>query len=116
MAKKTTEQKRNAETRMVREMITLYCRKNHQHEKLGNRDEKLCPRCLELLEYSILRSQKCPFIEEKTFCSNCKVHCYKPAMREQIRAVMKFSGPRMLFVHPIMAIHHVICTLKARWK
>ncbi len=29
---------------------------------------------------------------EKTFCANCKVHCYKPEMREKIRAVMRFFG------------------------
>ena len=23
----------------------------------------------------------------ETFCSNCKVHCYKPEMREKIREV-----------------------------
>lgn len=27
--------------------------------------------------YARLRSDKCPFMETKTFCSNCKVHCYK---------------------------------------
>lgn len=47
-------------------------------------------------------------IETKTFCSNCKIHCYKADMREKIRQVMKFSGPRMLFYHPVMAVRHVI--------
>ena len=49
-------------------------------------------------------------METKTFCSNCKVHCYKPEMREKIRDVMRFSGPRMLFVHPVAAIRHVMET------
>ena len=30
-------------------------------------------------------------MKEKTFCANCKVHCYKPEMREQIRQVMRFQ-------------------------
>lgn len=47
-------------------------------------------------------------METKTFCSNCRVHCYKPAMREKIRQVMRFSGPRMLFYHPMLAIRHVV--------
>ncbi len=42
--------------------------------------------------------------KKKTFCANCKVHCYKPQMREQIRQVMRFSGPRMLLYHPVLAI------------
>ena len=36
------------------------------------------------------------------------VHCYQPQMREQIRQVMRYSGPRMLFHHPVMAIRHLI--------
>ena len=37
-------------------------------------------------DYAWARSDHCPFMEAKTFCSNCKVHCYRPEMREQIRA------------------------------
>ena len=47
-------------------------------------------------------------METKTFCSNCKVHCYRPDMRERIRAVMRFSGPRMLLYHPITGIRHFL--------
>ena len=83
-------------------MIAIYCKKNHGTKGV------LCPECTELEVYARQRSDKCPFMETKTFCSNCKVHCYQPEMREKIRAVMRFSGPRMLFVHPVMAIRHVI--------
>jgi hypothetical protein len=83
-------------------MIGLYCKKNHG--KHGG----LCPKCAALNEYAQLRSDKCPFMETKTFCSNCKVHCYKPEMREKIKEVMRFSGPRMIFYHPIMDIRHLI--------
>ena len=94
--------KREREKETVSQMICLYCKKQH-----GTK-QGLCPECAALEEYARLRSDKCPFMETKTFCSNCKVHCYKPEMRENIRAVMRFSGPRMLLVHPIMAIRHVI--------
>ncbi len=53
-------------------------------------------------------------METKTFCANCRVHCYKPAMREKIRAVMRFSGPRMIFHHPVAAIWHVIETKREK--
>ena len=92
---KSTADKREREKRMVSEMIALYCRKKH-HTKGG-----LCPECADLEAYARMRSDKCPFMETKTFCSNCKVHCYKPVMREKIREVMRFSGPRMLFSHPV---------------
>ena len=56
------------------------------------------------------------FMENKTFCSNCRVHCYKPEMREKIREVMRFSGPRMLLCHPILAVWHVVCSVAEKKK
>ncbi len=100
--------KREREKELVSQMIALYCRKQHG-SKVG-----LCAECTELDNYARRRSDKCPFMETKTFCSNCKVHCYKPAMRQKIREVMRFSGPRMLFHHPITAVRHVIETKKEK--
>lgn len=100
--------KREKEKELVSQMITLYCKKKHG-SKHG-----FCTECAELDNYARLRSDKCPFMETKTFCSNCKVHCYKPAMREKIREVMRFSGPRMIFYHPLTAIRHVIETKKEK--
>lgn len=101
--------KREREKRMVSEMIGLYCRKKHGAQGASGRGE-LCPECAELTEYARSRSDRCPFMETKTFCSNCRVHCYKPEMREKIREVMRFSGPRMIFHHPVVAVRHVIET------
>ena len=98
----TVETRREREKRVVSEMIALYCRKKHGARR------GLCPDCAALDAYARLRSEKCPFMETKTFCSNCRVHCYRPDMREKIRAVMRFSGPRMLLYHPVMAVRHVI--------
>lgn len=98
------EEKCRKEQEMVQEMITLYCRKKHG----TNRNGKLCSQCQELMDYAWQRSEKCPFMEEKTFCSNCRVHCYQTHQREEIRQVMRFSGPRMLFYHPRMAVWHII--------
>ena len=101
--KDKTEQKRQREKRVVREMIGIYCRRRH-----GTKKGALCDPCAALAAYAEERSDKCPFMESKTFCSNCKVHCYKPDMREAIRQVMRDSGPRMLFHHPVMALRHVL--------
>jgi hypothetical protein len=100
--------KREREKMLVSQMIAIYCKK--QHHTKGT----LCPECAELRAYATQRSDKCPFMESKTFCSNCKVHCYKPDMREKIREVMRFSGPRMIFHHPITAIRHVIESTKEK--
>lgn len=99
--------KREREKEVVSLMISLYCRKNHG-------GKTLCPDCAELERYARTRSDRCPFMETKTFCANCKVHCYKPEMREKIREVMRFSGPRMLLYHPVMAIRHGIESRKEK--
>ena len=105
MRQRTVGEKREREKAMVGEMIDLYCRRNR-----GTKKGALCESCRALKEYARSRSDHCPFMETKTFCSNCKVHCYRPEMREKIRAVMRFSGPRMLFYHPGPALRHVIET------
>ena len=108
MSNQKIESKREREKRTVSLMIRIYCKKKHGTRK------GLCPECEALDAYARMRSDKCPFMETKTFCSNCKVHCYKAGMREKIRAVMRFSGPRMIFSHPIMAIRHVIESKKEK--
>lgn len=100
--------KREREKKLVSQMIALYCKKKH-HTRSG-----LCPECAALEAYARQRSEKCPFMETKTFCSNCPVHCYKADMREKIRKVMAFSGPWMLLYHPVTAIRHVLETKKER--
>lgn len=107
-----TEEKRQKEQAVVTKMIELYCRKNHK----GSKENILCDDCLKLSEYAVARSASCPFMENKTFCSNCQVHCYKPEMREDIRKVMRFSGPRMMLYHPCMAIWHVITSFQEKRK
>ena len=99
--------KREREKETVSLMIRLYCRKKHG-------GKTLCSECAALEAHARQRSDKCPFMETKTFCSNCKVHCYKKDMREKIREVMRFSGPRMIFHHPVMAIRHVIESKKEK--
>lgn len=51
---------------------------------------------------------------QRHFVLTDKVHCYKPEMREKIREVMRFSGPRMIFHHPYLAIKHVIESKKEK--
>lgn len=97
------DSKREKEKQTIKLMISLYERK-HQID------------CSALLNYALLRIDKCPFMNEKTFCSSCKVHCYQKEYQEQMKKVMRYSGPRMLMYHPILAIAHIIDTLKNRHK
>ncbi len=109
MSRRDVSSKREREKQTVALMIKIYCKKKH-----GTKE--LCPECADLLRYATERSDRCPFMETKTFCSNCRVHCYKPVMREKIREVMRFSGPRMIFRHPIQAIRHIIESKKEKKK
>lgn len=95
--------KTEQEKRVVSTMIEMYCRSHHD-TKSGT----LCSACLDLESYSLARIDACPLKETKMFCSNCTTHCYKKDMREQIRTVMRYGGPRMLLRHPIIALRHLL--------
>ena len=109
MKTKSIEEKRETEKRVVGLMIALYCHGNH-----GRKMGQLCPDCAALADYATARADHCPHMANKTFCSNCRTHCYKPEMREKIRAVMRYSGPRMIFHHPVMAVRHVVESKKEK--
>ena len=89
-------------------------------EKTHPRDDKKVlsrqTRNKRLTEYALFRLEKCPFKVNKKFCSFCKVHCYKPDMRERIKDVMKWAGPRMIFTHPVFAMGHVFQMIKYKKK
>ncbi|MEL3907046.1 MAG: nitrous oxide-stimulated promoter family protein [Treponema sp.] len=69
-----------------------------------------------LKAYAHKRVENCRYrnAEGKPFCNVCPVHCYKPEMREHIRAVMRYSGPRMLFRHPLLSLAHLIGTIRSK--
>lgn len=98
MKKKTS--RIEEEKQVVKLMIELYCRKKEKHDQL-------CEECRMLLDYAWKRLDHCKFGEQKSSCKRCPIHCYKPDMREKMRQVMRFSGPRMLWYHPIAAIKHL---------
>ena len=57
----------------------------------------LCPECAALLDYALRRLDSCRFGDGKPSCRKCPVHCYRADMRERIRTVMRWAGPRMIF-------------------
>jgi len=94
------------EQHIVQRMLLVFCKKQH------NTKSGLCESCIELKNYALQRLEKCKFGNEKPACKVCPVHCYKPDMREKIRDVMRFSGPRMAFYYPIDAVKHLFRNLK----
>lgn len=88
------------ELKTVQAMLRLYCRRHH-----GSRT--LCQDCTTLWDYARARVESCPFCPDKPTCVHCPVHCYKASMRERIRGVMRYAGPRMLWRHPWLALWHL---------
>ncbi|MEG0240545.1 nitrous oxide-stimulated promoter family protein [Anaerorhabdus sp.] len=100
--------KREKEKDLMNKMISIYCKGHHKNHN--------CESCKELLRYATDRIDRCPFMETKTFCSQCKVHCYNKEHRDRVKSVMKYSGPRMIFTNPGSVISHMIETLKSKGR
>ena len=57
------------EKKVVEAMIKIYCKNNHGFATL-------CNQCSELLDYAILKLEKCKFGEQKPSCKKCRIHCF----------------------------------------
>ncbi len=95
--------RRARELKTIRAMVRMYCR-GHGHEC----GDALCADCCELMAYATRRLERCVFGDAKPTCANCVVHCYSAEMREKVRVVMRWAGPRMLLRHPILGIRHLL--------
>ena len=87
--------------RTIEAMVRLYCR-GHDHAA------PLCPECAGLLNYAARRLERCVFGDAKPTSATCVEQCYRADMREQIREVMRWAGPRMLLRHPILTLSHML--------
>ena len=107
MNKVSLEEKRiQRERKTVKSMITVYCKANHRSKTIP------CTKCSNLIEYTDMKLKKCPFKDKKPTCARCTVHCYKEPERSTIKKIMRFSGPRMLYHHPLLALYHIIDGIK----
>jgi hypothetical protein len=91
------------ERNTVSAMIFIHCQGKH-----GAPRSQLCEECTLLHDYAMERVAACRYGDEKPTCRKCPVHCYKPEMREKIRTLMRYAGPRMLFKHPRLAFRHLL--------
>ena len=94
------------EKKTIGQMIGIYCRWRHRSPRA-----ELCPDCAALLGYARNRLDHCPKGNAKTSCRKCEIHCYSPVNRRRIREVMRYVGPRMIFIHPIAAVRHLTTEL-----
>ncbi|MGR5094349.1 nitrous oxide-stimulated promoter family protein [Vibrio maritimus] len=89
------------EFKTVAAMMKIYCKQHHG-------SSTLCQQCRELLVYAETKLDRCPYGESKPTCNKCPIHCYKPEEKQQMKAVMRYAGPRMLLPHPILSIRHLL--------
>ena len=125
------------EKKVVALMIRMYCRRHcrqqgrtakadltgltgrnadtNQADRIDARHNTrpLCPECAALLDYALRRLDSCRFGNDKPSCRKCPVHCYRADMRERIRTVMRWAGPRMIFHHPLAATKHLLRELRS---
>lgn len=103
--------RRAREKRTISQMVALYCAGNHPagaRTETAHCGEPVCPDCKAIDDYCVQRTDRCRQMGTKTSCEECPYHCYAPAERERIRAVMRYAGPRMLRHHPIAAVRHLL--------
>jgi len=93
------------EKQTISAMVNIYCKEKHQQNEL-------CDDCKKLLNYAHQRLDVCVFKNNKPACNHCEVHCYSNKMKEKVKAVMIFSGPRMLFKHPVLSFWHMMDTFR----
>lgn len=94
--------RRQRELKTIAVMLDMYCRAHHHPLRQG-----LCDECSALLDYAGRRLQRCVFGDAKPTCNHCVVHCYSADLRERMRLVMRWAGPRMLLRHPVLGLMHL---------
>lgn len=96
------------EQKTVEAMIKLYCKNSHKPDGLP------CDKCLTIINYALKRVELCRFGATKPVCGRCRVHCYKPDMRKEIKNVMKTTGAKLMVRHPVMTLFHLIDMFRYR--
>ncbi len=93
--------------KILAHFTAVYCRSHHPGKRapldlaepgyapLHLERFPLCSDCREFLAYAFARRRFCP-LDPKPACKECPVHCYRSGHREQVRAIMRFSGRHLL--------------------
>ena len=98
------------EFKTIKALVKIYCTAFHKKEGVIAQE---CAECSDFLIYANEKLDRCPYGQKKPTCNKCPIHCYKSEQREQARVIMRYAGPRMLIVHPILAIRHLSAEKRA---
>ncbi len=101
-----TQEKFTGEIATLKKFFELYCKgKKHDEVKCQKKhlefqnetydyEFDLCDDCFKLLEYSILKLEKCPH-DTKPRCRTCATPCYEPYQWKKVAKIMKYSGMQL---------------------
>ena len=96
------------EKKTISAMINMYCRAFHSSKASP------CFECKEVKDYAYFRLDRCIYAANKPTCNKCKVQCWEVAYKDRIINIMRFSGPRLIFTHPILAFMHIVDSIKSK--
>lgn len=102
LARLTTDPVLREEADTLQAMVSLYCQHHH-----GTSDQR-CPQCEAFLNYALKRLACCPYGAQKPVCAKCRIHCYRQAEKDLARNIMRWSGPRLTFTHPMLTLKHLV--------
>ena len=90
-------------------MIELYCRGHH-----GTPKGRLCPRLRGPAGLRRRAGGPLPAYSDQNVLQRLPNALLQARDAERIRQVMRWSGPRMLFHHPVLAVRHLAETRKQK--
>lgn len=67
----------------------------------------LCRDCQKLLAHAVVMRVRCP-LDPKPACKKCPTHCCAPTYRRQVRAVMRYSGRRLVLGGRLDYLYHLL--------
>ena len=95
---KTAEEFKEERRKLLLQTMGSYCRDVH-----GN--ENLCDQCQELLDYALVRLNRCPNNLTNIPCWRCPCPCYSEEMRHRMKDVMEHSKP-FFRKHPLISLKY----------
>lgn len=114
------ERQLRRDLKLLARFIAVYCHSNHRDEPksavnlkthdvraIHARPPALCSSCRKLLTHAFVKRSRCP-LDPKPNCKKCPEHCFAPRYRAQIRAVMKYSGRRLVLRGRLDYLWHLI--------
>jgi hypothetical protein len=87
------------ERRTLALMVAHACRRQHG-------GEGPCAACQALLAYAGERLDRCPH-RVKPSCARCRIHCYRPERRTEVRSAMRAARWWMAWRHPWLSLGHL---------